>query len=132
MPTIKIRKLIGWTLVLLVSYFLLCLSTTFPKLEYGFVYNKDSEQSPLAVSNEATPQTVPRDVLRPKGKHNSPEPMDTSRGDAPNLSVDIPPPKTNLEPTEKYLGYLPYAGLTNQVWRTIDDVVSSRSTSARL
>ncbi|KAF9348828.1 hypothetical protein BGX34_002216 [Mortierella sp. NVP85] len=125
MRTIRTRKLAGWTLVLLVGYFMF--SSTHRKLEHRSLYNKDTAQSPLAEDGMGTPQRIignpdfsertPFDtkIAPPSNKkETSPAPAKVHEENPIPLSSDIPPPKTYLDPSVKYLGYMTYAGLTNQ------------------
>lgn len=122
MSTIKVRKLIGWTLVLLAGYFLFSLSTTFRGLEHEFVFSDSSSanngQEPRttvrgSLPSEYRPSDDTRPVIRPKDKYN-PQGLTNAPKDLSNLPSDIPPPTTRLDPSIKYLSYMPFAGLTNQ------------------
>ncbi|KAG0006426.1 hypothetical protein BGZ65_008185 [Modicella reniformis] len=126
MSAIRTRKLISWILVLFVGLFLFHLTSRLVDLELGSIYNRDATQTHPTADNDQAPSTIARSswpsehtldtraVLRSPQRPPSQGSLKPPKGSLQDLSKNISPPKTLLDPSVKYLGYMTYAGLTNQ------------------
>lgn len=61
------------------------------------------------------PVPDPESVLKHSQDRSSSQQYGSRKPQEPILPNEIPKPKTTLDPEVKYLGYLMYGGLTNQV-----------------